>query len=150
MSEQIIGPEEAYNILKGSILSTAPGKGAVLSICKWIADWNDNLSQENKIVCYIRESINIGYVIDRNDNRFKEKKPNFMVIKLPGTDREIKQLHVDLYLRNEGYEPLKEFIYQRDSNPVRWLVTGNKLSLIGLENFITLVESAHEKRGGSS
>jgi len=150
MSEQIIGPEEAYKILKGSIPSSAPGKGGVLAMCKSIADWNDNLSQENKIICYIRESINIGYVIDRNGNRFKEKKPNFMVIKLPGTDREIKQLHADLYIGKAGYEPLKEFIYQRDSNPVRWLIIGNKIILIGLENFTTLVKIAYEKRGGSS
>jgi len=150
MSDKILTPYEAFDYLKETFSKTITGVKEVLEMSKWICEWNEGLPDDNRIICYIREYVNVGYVIDRGNNRYKQKKPNFMVIKLEKTDFEIKTPHVDFYLTELGYRPCQKYLAQRkESNPVRWVIDFSDCESIGIENLKKLVITSYEKRGGN-
>lgn len=72
------------------ILPSIPAKSNIIELTAWIRDWSPTQKPSNQVFCYFRESINVGYVLDRDDNRGRRAKPNCLVIKCPGTDREFR------------------------------------------------------------
>lgn len=129
------------------ILPNNPAKTKVIEFATWIRDWSPTQTATNQVFSYLRESINVGYVLDRDDNRTKRAKPNCLVIKCPRTDREFKGLHLDFYL-DGGYSPLATYLNQRPSNLVRWVVVESDLLSISLEELKTIFLTACSRRGG--
>jgi hypothetical protein len=47
--------EEVRDYLSKVILSGTSGKDEIISLCNWILEWNKELSDRNKIVCFRRD-----------------------------------------------------------------------------------------------
>jgi hypothetical protein len=77
----------------------------------------------------------------------KRKKPNFVVVRLAGTDRQIQDLHLAIYLGLSGYPPLNKHLTKRDDNPKRWVITGSELTRLSTDELIELLKLAYERRG---
>jgi len=147
MKNEILTIEEAYNRLSMSIPTKTTGRQEVLDLVKWISEWNQTLPDNFKIICYLRDDINIGFMIDRDSNRDKIRKPRFMVIKHIGKDRDFKKyLHLDFYLGIEGYKPLEKYINKRPIHPSSWVLLSKDYKAINFDNIKILVKKSYEKR----
>ena len=152
MTAPILTPTEAYAYLSKSIPEIEKGKGALLSLCKWIADWDKTLGNNEKIMCYRRDTSrkNIGYVIDRDDNLSKVHKPRFFIVKHPGTDRDKefrKDLLLDFYFGSRSVPPiLDSVLVQRPSNPASWIIRSYDFQKLTLDGLIKYVKYAYKSR----
>lgn len=152
MTAPILTPTEAYDYLCKSILTTEGGRDMVLGLCKWIADWNNTLGIDQKIMCYRRDTgkKNIGYVIDKGDNLSKLHKPRFFIVKHPTTDRDKEfrdYLLLDFYFGSQGVPPVIDNVpVQRPSNPASWIITSCDFQKLTLDELIRYVKYAYTKR----
>jgi hypothetical protein len=148
MASKVISLKDGLSHLQDNISNSENCKETIIKLFDWIIDFNNGLTENNQVFCFIREYVNIGFAIDRDNNRSKTRKPNFMIIKLPGTDREFKELHIDIDLGENGYSPFAHYLIQRPSNLPRWILLCNKVTGLGLENLKKLFLVAHERKGG--
>lgn len=152
----VISLEEALVHLEKRIPDTADGKKEIIGLLNWIITWNKDRSQSNQVFSFLREfekknkseRVNVAFALDRDGNRTKNKRPNFIVIKLAETDREFKDIHVDFDLTESGYPPLSKHLIQRPSNAPRWIALGSKISKMGFDNFQQLFLVAYGRKGG--
>jgi hypothetical protein len=144
MPKPLMSPIEAIDHLKTLMHINDNAKNAVFSIMKWMSEMNKILPDSDKIICYTREYKNIGFTIAQEKD--KKRLPNFLVIKLDGTDIDYKYFHLDLYLSKDGYQPLESDIYQRKSNKARWILDEGAINKIGIDNLRELVKVAYKKR----
>jgi hypothetical protein len=149
MSSEFFTINESYTYLSTEVLLNVTGREEVLSLCAWMIEWNNLLPENEKIICYMRDfKKNIGFMVDLPKNRNKINKPNFLVIKLPGTDivEFTPYLLLDFYLTRSGYDQYKDFIRQRPSNPARWVVIDYDINRLGMINAQALIQRAHQLR----
>jgi len=148
MENDVISLNTGLEHLQDNISNSENCKETIIKLMDWIIDFSNHSTDNNHVFCFVRESVNVGFAIDRDNNRNKSRKPNFMVINLPGTDREFKQLHIDIYLSVDGYSPLQYYLIRRPSNPTRWVLVSDKITSIGFVNLKSLFMVAYEKKGG--
>jgi hypothetical protein len=151
MTAPILTPTEAYDYLSKSIPKDEKGKDAVLGLCKWIADWDNTLGNNEKIMCYNRDTgrKNIGYVINRGDNLYKIHKPRFFIVKFPGTDRDKEfqnDLLLDFYFGSRNVPSMGSILIQRPSNPASWIIRGCDCNKLTIDELVRYVKYAYKKR----
>ena len=119
---------------------------------RFVIDWNHQ-DPPHKVFSYVRENINIGFTPDLENNKERRFKPNFLVIRLPNTQTEIKQLHLDFDLGLQSSPPpetFQEYLTLRpsraDTQRPRWIVTRDALQTMGLEKLKQLFLVAYERR----
>ena len=156
MKPNVITLEDALDHLENKIPDTADCKKEIIDLLKWVIAWNADRSQDNHIFSFLREfkkqnkdeRVNVAFAIDRDSNRLKTKKPNYIVIKLADTDQEFKDIHADFDLSELGYSQLLQYLTQRESNPRRWVASCSEISRMGFDNFQRLFLVAYERKGG--
>lgn len=156
MTTNVISLEEALAHLEKRIPDTTDGKKEIIDLLNWIITWNKDRSPNNQVFSFLREfedknkseRVNVAFALDRNGNRAKKNKPNFVVIKLTGTDKKFKDTHTDFDLTDSGYPPLSKHLNQRSDNIPRWVALGSEISKMGLDNFRQLFLVAYGKKGG--
>lgn len=148
MTTNVISLEEALAHLEKRIPDTTDGKKEIIDLLNWIITWNKDRSPNNQVFSFLREQVNVAFALDRSNNRTKQKKPNFVVIKLAGTDRKFKNIHADFDLTDSGYPLLSKHLIQRQDNTPRWVALGSEISKMGLDNFRQLFLVAYGKKGG--
>ena len=149
MPSELISVEEALRHLDASIPDSEGCKSNIMELMQWFVIWNKDRTSGNGVFCYRREGRNVGFALDRSNNRTLARKPNFMVIKLAGTDREFKTIHADFNLEKSGYSELSEYLTQRPSNSIRWFAKCADISRMSFADFQQLFLGAYERKGGA-
>lgn len=152
--KNLVSLEDALSHLNDRIPDTACKK-IITDLVEFIIDWNNHRSIDNKVFTFIRESKNIAFALDRGKNKENDRRPNFLVIKLAGTDREFKGLHADFDLGSRSSPPPSELLQylslrpsRRESNLPRWIAVCSDIYKMGFGNFQKLFIIAYEKKGG--
>lgn len=147
-STTLLTPLDAIAYLDSAIPMTELGRQEVLDLAEWVRDW-DTANSKN-IFCYRRDigDPNVGYAIDVDNNRHKEKKPYFLVIKLANTDRYrlFKPLHVEFSFPKTMNNPHPGLLHQRIDNPVNWGVVATDIARLGASTLYGLVKSSYQNR----
>ena len=148
MVTNVIPLEEALSHLESRIPNTSNCKKQIIDLVRWVIIWNQDRSLNNQVFSFIREDVNVAFALDRDRNRLKTRKPNFIVIKLAHTDREFKDIHTDFDLTESGYPLLSQYLIQRPSNPPRWVSLCRQTSEMNFADFQQLFLIAYERKGG--
>ncbi len=143
-----ISLEQALDHLENRIPNISNCKKQIIDLVRWVISWNSDRLLNNQVFSFIREDVNVAFALDRNSNRSKARKPNFLVIKLPCTDREFKDIHADFDLTNSGYPLLSQYLIRRPSNPPRWISLCRQISEMNFADFRQLFLIAYERKGG--
>ena len=120
----IISLEEAVRHLEATIPRTDPARENVLGLARWVAEHNQ--SRKAPLLAYFREEINVAYSVQAE--REKERRNNFLVIKLPDTARhKIKDLQLDVYLGARAAGAVAPVLAPHPDMKSRRLVYGRQL-----------------------
>lgn len=160
----VIYLEEALRHLEDRIPDAENCKKIITELVRWVIDWNQDRSQNNQVFCFLREfqgqnrkeRVNVAFALDRDDNRLRNSKPNFMVIKLRNTDREFKGIHADFDFTGSGLSQppndLQTYLKLRpsraQSNRRRWIAECGDIYSMNFDNFLRLFLTAYQRRGG--
>ena len=149
--DNFIALEDAYQHLARTI-ADADGKQIIVEFMHFVMEWNQQ-NPPHKVFAYVRDDVNIGFAPDIKNNKEKRYKPNFLVIRLPDTQTEIKQLHLDFDLGLQSSPPpeaLQPYLVVRPSRAEtkrpRWIVTRDTLQTMGLERLKQLFLVAYDRR----
>jgi hypothetical protein len=153
MKNKVLSLDQALEHLQGVIEDREGGKPYVIAMMKWIIDFDRTLPDNSHIFCYLRETINIAFALDREGNMERTRKPNFCVIKLSNTDRQFRELHLDFDLSKRGEAPYRDSLERRLFNKGifrenRWVLLGSKMDSLGLDGIKDLLLKAFERKGG--
>jgi hypothetical protein len=148
MMTQTFSVEEAIEILDKTISNRTRGKEDILELCKWISNWNNELENSMKILCYFREGRNISFTQLNEVNKNKSKNNNFLVIKYPGSDViDLRDyLHLNFYLGKRGYGNYYKVIIQRKKLPSRWCIKAEDLFQLNITELNDIAKFAYNKR----
>lgn len=148
MVTNVIPLEDTLSHLESRIPNTSNCKKQIVDLVRWVIIWNQDRSLNNQVFSFIREDVNVAFALDRNRNRLKTRKPNFIVIKLAHSDREFKDIHTDFDLTESGYPLLSQYLIQRPRNPPRWVSLCRQISEMDFDDFQQLFLIAYERKGG--
>ena len=115
MKNPVLTPHEAINHIKRRSDFQANLRQRALQIMNWVIEWNQAQPPENQVLCFLREGVNVAFCLDRDNNRVKKKRPNFLVIKARNDylDFGLGERPGDRYRR--AFEPLKD-------HKTRWIL----------------------------
>ena len=115
MKNPILTPHEAISHIKRKSEFQANLRQRALQILNWAIDWNQEQPPESQVFCFLREGINVAFCLDRDNNREKKRRPNFLVIKARNDylDFCLGEKPGDLYRR--AFEQLKD-------DKIRWIL----------------------------
>ena len=150
MENNVISLNTGLEHLQDNISNSENCKETIIKLMDWIIDFSNHSTDNNHVFCFVRESVNVGFAIDRDNNTNKTRIPNFILIKLPGTDREFKQLHIDIDLGVDGYSLFEPYLVQRPSNPRRWILVSDKITRLSFKKLANLFVVAFEMKGGNT
>ena len=153
MKNPILSFDQTLEHLEKLIPAGESGKSHVMALVRWLKDFDRTLAGESRFFPFIRENKNIGFVLDRNGNREKKRRPNFCVIKLRNTDRQFRELHLDFDLGKKGEIPYRGSLERRLHNKDelredRWVLLGPKMDLVGIEGIKKLFLESFNRKGG--
>ncbi len=123
MNNPVLTPEEAIDHIKRTSAFRANLRYLALKILRWTIEWNETQPVENRILCFLRETENVGFFIDRDGNREKKKRPNFLVVKATKN-------YLDFGL---GANPEKEYstVFKHvKGHETRWLLGDRQFSKV--------------------
>ena len=142
--------EETCDYLSRAIPDNCLGKNEVILLCKWIIQWNKLLPENQKIIGYKRDygEKNIGFTYETH--KYKKKKPEILIIKLPGTDIVDfpDELILDFYLPKAATDNFKNFIKPclHSSYQTRWVLHAKDINRMGISEVKDLITLAHQLR----
>ena len=121
MKNPILTPEEAIEHIKSRSAFRANLRSLSNRILNWAIEWNEAQPPDNRVLCFLREDVNVGFFIDRDGNRNKNKRPNFLVIKAE-TDL------LDFSLGRLPDERYRRVFQQLKGNETRWRLRNEQFS----------------------
>ncbi|MCB1850930.1 MAG: hypothetical protein H6963_01320 [Chromatiaceae bacterium] len=115
MKNPVLTPHEAISHIKSRSDFQANLRQRALQILNWVNEWNQVQPPENQVLCFLREGVNVAFCLDRDNNREKKKRPNFLVIKARNDylDFGLGERPGDQY--RTAFEPLKD-------HKTRWIL----------------------------
>ena len=83
MENNVISLNTGLEHLQDNISNSENCKETITKLMDWIIDFSNHSTDNNHVFCFVRESVNVGFAIDRDNNTNKTRIPNFILIKLP-------------------------------------------------------------------
>jgi hypothetical protein len=124
MKNPILTPEEAINHIKRKSEFQANLRQRALQILNWALEWNKAQPQENQVLCFLREEVNVAFFLDRNNNREKKKRPNFLVIKA-------RNDYLDFCLGDKPSDHIRRDFEQLRDHKTRWILRRQRFPNVG-------------------
>jgi hypothetical protein len=123
MKNPILTPEEAIVHVKRQSDFKPNLRAVAVKILHWTIDWNKEQPADSRVLCFLREDVNVGFFLDRDGNREKTRRPNFLVVKARGD-------YLDFGLGREPDKQYRHLLQQLKDNEIRWLLRRDQFPLV--------------------
>jgi hypothetical protein len=126
MKNPVLTPEEAIAHIKSKSDFRANLRSLAIKILNWTIDWNKDQPPDNRVLCFLREEVNVGLFLDRDGNREKTNRPNFLVIK-GARD------YLDFGLGRDPDGRYRALFNQPKGHETRWLLPRERFPLVSTD-----------------
>ena len=121
MKNPVLTPEEALEHIKSRRDFRANLRSISNRLLNWAIEWNVAQPPDNRVLCFLREDVNVGFFVDRGGSRDKNRRPNFLVIK---GEADL----LDFNLGRHPNERYRRVFRQLKGNETRWWLRNEKFS----------------------